>query len=235
MLDRCGPVFQESRSVSALWRFFFFLFPILSATYISESSPRAIRGRTSGMYQLLNVSGIMLSFFINYGLNLQHSSDNTNPIIWQIAFALQCLPGLIFLVGILFQPESPRWTVEHGKFDQAVKGEKTWWLSAWVVSRSFSRANLNLPFYLSFYIQIFLIFITWLCMKQKVSLTRSETTWWIRATSLSSLKSSTPSNPKPSSTDSQRNERPKTECSVAHSPLPLCLFYEMYPDWATRS
>lgn len=57
---------------------------------------------------------------MNYGLNLS-ATDPTDPAIWQIAFALQCLPGVIFLGLIWFQPESPRWNVEHGKFDQSVK------------------------------------------------------------------------------------------------------------------
>lgn len=31
------------------------------------------------------------------------------------------VPGVLFIVAMLFQPESPRWLVEHGKYDDAAR------------------------------------------------------------------------------------------------------------------
>ena len=70
--------------------------------------------------QLSNVTGICLSFFVNYGMNL-HVTDPTSTLKWRVPFALQMLPGVILLVGIVFQNESPRWLVEKNRIDDAAK------------------------------------------------------------------------------------------------------------------
>lgn len=59
----------------------------------------------------------MLSYFVNYGVSRSISSDN--PAQWRIPFALQCIPGVLLLVGMMFQNESPRWLVEKDCHDEA--------------------------------------------------------------------------------------------------------------------
>ena len=68
-------------------------------TYISENAPKEIRGRCVGCMQLFNVTGICLSFFVNYGINLD-IPDRYNSAKWRVPFALQMLPGVI-LLGML--------------------------------------------------------------------------------------------------------------------------------------
>lgn len=67
--------------------------------------------------QLFNVTGIMLSYFVNYGISKQ-ITDPENSAQWRIPFAIQMLPGLLLLL-VFFQNESPRWLVEKGRFSQA--------------------------------------------------------------------------------------------------------------------
>ncbi|ETS63311.1 hypothetical protein PaG_01588 [Moesziomyces aphidis] len=86
--------------------------------YLSECAPRAIRGRLAGMYQLLIVTGICIAYFVNYGM-VQNYPDQTSSAMWQVPFALQCLPGVLFVVTLLFQPESPRWLVEQNRIAEA--------------------------------------------------------------------------------------------------------------------
>lgn len=86
-------------------------------TYIGENANREIRGRCIGCMQLFNVTGIMLSYFVNYGISLQITSP-TNSAKWRIPFALQALPGL-FLLLVFFENESPRWLVEKNRFQEA--------------------------------------------------------------------------------------------------------------------
>lgn len=86
-------------------------------TYIGENANREIRGRCIGCMQLFNVTGIMLSYFVNYGISLQITSS-TNSAKWRVPFALQMLPGILFLL-ICFENESPRWLVEKNQFEQA--------------------------------------------------------------------------------------------------------------------
>ncbi|PZD26395.1 AraJ, Arabinose efflux permease [Pyrenophora tritici-repentis] len=89
-------------------------------TYIGENAPRAIRGRCIGCMQLFNVTGICLSFFVNYGIALDIKSP-TDSTKWRVPFALQILPGAFLLVGMLFMNESPRWLVEKNRLTDAAK------------------------------------------------------------------------------------------------------------------
>ncbi len=59
----------------------------------------------------------MLSYFVNFGIN--NSITGTNPLKWRIPFALQMLPGVLLLIGIVFQNESPRWLVEKNRVGEA--------------------------------------------------------------------------------------------------------------------
>jgi MFS transporter, SP family, sugar:H+ symporter len=67
--------------------------------------------------QLFNVTGIMLSYFVNYGMSEQITG--LSSAVWRIPFALQCLPGVLLLAGIVFQNESPRWLVEKNRLGDA--------------------------------------------------------------------------------------------------------------------
>lgn len=67
--------------------------------------------------QLFNVTGIMLSYFVNYGIEINMAGEN--PAKWRIPFALQMLPGAILLAGIVTQNESPRWLVEKNRHADA--------------------------------------------------------------------------------------------------------------------
>lgn len=59
----------------------------------------------------------MLSYFVNYGIN--NNFKGRADLKWRIPFALQMLPGLILLFGILSQNESPRWLVEKSRVEDA--------------------------------------------------------------------------------------------------------------------
>jgi len=88
-------------------------------TYVSESAPKSIRGRLTGMYQLFIVIGIALSFWVNYGF-LNMYGENPNKVeMWRIPFALQLIPGVLLVATMIFEKESPRWLAEKGRFDEA--------------------------------------------------------------------------------------------------------------------
>ncbi|KII85074.1 hypothetical protein PLICRDRAFT_178829 [Plicaturopsis crispa FD-325 SS-3] len=96
----------------------------LVPSYVSECTPRAIRGRCTGMIQLANNLGIMLSLrrtgavWVNYGVSLNIAPTDMQ---WRIPFIVQNIPGVLFTVLMCFQPESPRWLVEHEQYDRAAK------------------------------------------------------------------------------------------------------------------
>ncbi|KAF7336769.1 putative quinate permease [Mycena venus] len=91
----------------------------LVPAYVSESVPRRIRGRCTGMVQMANNVGIMLSYWVNYSASINISG--TTDTQWRMPFAVQVFPGVLFCLLVPFQPESPRFLVEHGQYDRAAR------------------------------------------------------------------------------------------------------------------
>ena len=85
----------------------------LSPLYIAEISPARIRGRLVSVNQLAIVTGILLSYSVNYGLTGAGSAN------WRWMFASAAVPSAFFLVTLLFVPESPRWLVQKGRETEA--------------------------------------------------------------------------------------------------------------------
>ena len=86
---------------------------MLSPLYIAEVSPAAVRGRNVAINQLTIVLGILITNLVNYLL------AGNGPDIWRWMFGLGVIPSALFLFGVLFLPESPRWLVKAGKSKKA--------------------------------------------------------------------------------------------------------------------
>ncbi len=84
---------------------------VVAPLYISESAPFAIRGALVSTYQLAITVGILVSYLT--GLVI------TGAGMWRHMFGLGAVPGVLFLVGLAFLPESPRWLVLKGLPDGA--------------------------------------------------------------------------------------------------------------------
>ena len=84
---------------------------VTAPLYIAEAAPLAIRGALVATYQLAITFGILVSYLSGLAI----SGDGT----WRAMFALGAVPGLLFLVGLAFLPESPRWLVLKGFLDRA--------------------------------------------------------------------------------------------------------------------
>ncbi|WP_029275584.1 sugar porter family MFS transporter [Pedobacter borealis] len=85
---------------------------MISPMYIAETTPASLRGRLVALYQLAIVLGILLAYFSNYFFE---SFGENN---WRYMFISQLIPSFLFLVALLFVPETPRWLVKKG-----LKGE----------------------------------------------------------------------------------------------------------------
>jgi MFS family permease len=83
--------------------------------YVSECAPRAIRGGLTSFYQLFIVTGVMLSFWINYGALLHLSA----PTVYALPLALQALPAVLLIACMLAAPESPRWCARKDDWERA--------------------------------------------------------------------------------------------------------------------
>src|SRR5215472_10256337 len=83
----------------------------LSPLYIAEISPAQKRGLLVSLNQLAIVSGILLSYSVNYLL--------TGAANWRWMFASAAVPSVAFLLTLLLIPESPRWLVQKGREPEA--------------------------------------------------------------------------------------------------------------------
>lgn len=86
---------------------------ILSPLYIAEISPAHMRGRNVSINQLTIVIGILVTNLVNY--TLADKGDDA----WRWMFGLGAVPSMIFLIGVAWLPESPRWLVGKGRLQQA--------------------------------------------------------------------------------------------------------------------
>lgn len=102
----------------------------LSPMYIAEVAPAAARGRLVSLNQFTIVIGILLAQIVNWliaqpvpeGATAAEILQSWNGQIgWRWMFGVTAIPSLLFLVGVLFVPESPRWLVKNGRAEQAAR------------------------------------------------------------------------------------------------------------------
>lgn len=90
--------------------------------YIAEISPAAARGRFVGINQMTIVVGLSAAFFSNLGF--QMIAENL-PVFadepWRWMLGIETIPALVWLIGLFFVPESPRWLAVNGQPDEAEK------------------------------------------------------------------------------------------------------------------
>ncbi|MCR5758294.1 MAG: sugar porter family MFS transporter [Selenomonas sp.] len=86
----------------------------LVPAYMSEMSPARLRGRLSGINQTMIVSGMLLSYVVDFLLK-----DMPETIAWRLMLSLAAVPAIILFLGVLRLPESPRFLVRHGKIMEA--------------------------------------------------------------------------------------------------------------------
>jgi sugar porter (SP) family MFS transporter len=100
----------------------------LSPMYISEVAPARMRGQLVSINQLTIVVGILLAQFINWWLVRDLPTGASDAFIvnswfgrlgWRWMFAVTAAPALLFMLGMLFVPESPRWLIKNLQADKA--------------------------------------------------------------------------------------------------------------------
>jgi len=102
----------------------------LSPLYIAEIAPARQRGLLVSLNQLAIVSGILLSYSVNYLLT------GAGPANWRWMFASAAVPSVFFFLTLLFIPESPRWLMQKGREEDAER------LLAQIVGRQAATAEI---------------------------------------------------------------------------------------------
>jgi len=105
----------------------------LSPMYISEISPSSVRGRLVSLNQFTIVIGVLLAQVVNLWIAQQFPSligDATDKAAalawnetsgWRWMFGVTAVPSVLFLLGMLIVPESPRWLVKNGHPEKATR------------------------------------------------------------------------------------------------------------------
>jgi MFS transporter, SP family, sugar:H+ symporter len=96
---------------------------VLSPLYISEVAPANIRGRLTTVQQVMIISGLTAAFVVNYFLQQSAGGNSLNAVgampAWRWMYLAQALPAAVFLVALMFIPESPRYLVSRGREEEA--------------------------------------------------------------------------------------------------------------------
>jgi len=96
---------------------------VLSPAYISEVAPASVRGRLTTLQQIMIIIGLTIAFVVNYFL-AQSAGESTASYwagieAWRWMYLMQAVPAMIFLVALIFIPESPRYLVSKGRDEKA--------------------------------------------------------------------------------------------------------------------
>ncbi|EGV64233.1 hypothetical protein CANTEDRAFT_113792 [Yamadazyma tenuis ATCC 10573] len=91
----------------------------IGPSYMSEVTPKAIRGMAGCMFAGAVYLGIMLSYFAIYGCVLNLPDDSNLQWITPLCVKI-IIPGLI-LIGSFFAIESPRWLIKVGRNEEGLK------------------------------------------------------------------------------------------------------------------
>ncbi len=82
--------------------------------YISEITPKSIRGTVTSAYQFAITLGLLIAAIVNYA-----TKDILNAGAYRIPISLQFIWAAILAGGLLFLSESPRWYVMKDKAEKA--------------------------------------------------------------------------------------------------------------------
>ncbi|XAO26425.1 hypothetical protein I312_105262 [Cryptococcus bacillisporus CA1280] len=121
-----GGVFQTAASSQLSWvyggrftsGFGVGLMSAVCPTYASEIAPKEIRGRITGMFQIIVVIGVAFSYWINYGVTFMN--QNRGNIVWRVPIGFQLVPVGIMVLLLPILKESPRWLATKHKDERAL-------------------------------------------------------------------------------------------------------------------
>ena len=107
---------------------------MVAPIFISELAPARLRGRLVSLYQLAITLGILVSYLSN-NLLLKYAAENQGlsssafvfwdqimvKEVWRGMYGMEVIPATFFFVFLFFVPESPRWLIKEGKFNEPLK------------------------------------------------------------------------------------------------------------------
>ncbi len=96
----------------------------IATAYIAEYAPKGRRGSLTLLQQWMITVGILVAYIIAL-IIFAAFPGSAASVGWRLVLGLGAVPALIGLVLRTQMPESPRWLLRHGKYDQVRKAMAT--------------------------------------------------------------------------------------------------------------
>lgn len=116
-------------SMGLLWMFNFYriiggigvgLASAVCPMYIGEIAPADIRGRLVSLNQFAIIFGMLVVYFVNWGIADGQTIEWINEIGWRRMFISEAIPASIFAILMFFMPETPRYLALENQDDKAL-------------------------------------------------------------------------------------------------------------------
>jgi SP family xylose:H+ symportor-like MFS transporter len=93
----------------------------ISPVYIGEIAPANIRGRLVSLNQFAIIFGMLVVYFVNWGISNGQSIEWINAIGWRRMFLSESVPAALFGVLLFMVPETPRYLSLTNRHEEALK------------------------------------------------------------------------------------------------------------------
>ncbi len=116
-------------SMGLLWMFNFYriiggigvgLASAVCPMYIGEIAPANIRGKLVSLNQFAIIFGMLVVYFVNWGIAEGQTIEWINEIGWRRMFTSEAIPASIFAILMFFMPETPRYLALQHKDEKAL-------------------------------------------------------------------------------------------------------------------
>jgi SP family xylose:H+ symportor-like MFS transporter len=88
--------------------------------YIGEIAPPEVRGRMVAFNQFAIIFGMLVVYFVNWGIASGQTLEWINSIGWRWMFGSEAIPAFLFGTLLLLVPESPRYLAMSSRDDKAL-------------------------------------------------------------------------------------------------------------------
>jgi SP family xylose:H+ symportor-like MFS transporter len=89
--------------------------------YIGEIAPAEIRGRLVSFNQFAIIFGMLVVYFVNWGIAKGQGIDWINSVGWRYMFASEAIPAALFGILLFLVPETPRYLALTSKPEKALQ------------------------------------------------------------------------------------------------------------------
>src|ERR1044072_2211624 len=94
---------------------------MIAPMYVGEFAPSAVRGQLGAYQQIAITGGMMIAYFVNWGITLQGDDTWVFEAGWRWMMLSLSIPAIAFFYLSFSVPESPSWLVKKGRLEQARK------------------------------------------------------------------------------------------------------------------